>query len=139
MEKKNTFFSEMVSPVLVLVIICLVAAALLGYTNGLTAPIIEQAEIEAQMETNKTVLPDATEFTQLELTDDITALGVSAIYEGDNNTGYVVIAAANGYGGAVTCTVGFDADGKILRVEADVSGETQGVGSKVGVQQNMLD
>ena len=42
MEKKNTFWTEMARPVVVLVVICLVASALLGFTNAKTAPVIEE-------------------------------------------------------------------------------------------------
>ena len=140
MEKKNTFWTEMARPVVVLVVICLVAAALLGFTNAKTAPAIAAAEEEAARQLRQAVLPDATEFADLtkdKLSDELAAMGVTGIYEGDNGTGYVVTAQA--YGGAVVGTVGFDPDGKILRVEANVSTETQGVGSKVGVQENMLE
>lgn len=142
MEKKNTFWTEMARPVVVLVIICLVASALLGFTNAKTAPAIAAAEEEAARQLRQAVLPDATEFADLtkdKLSDELAAMGVTGIYEGDNGTGYVVTAQANGYGGAVVVTVGFDTDGKILRVEANVSTETQGVGSKVGVQEIMLE
>ena len=37
----------------------------------------------------------------------------------------------------MTVTVGFDTEGKILCVKANVSSETQGVGSKVG-EESML-
>ncbi len=42
MEKKNTFWTEMARPVVVLVVICLVASALLGFTNAKPAPVIEE-------------------------------------------------------------------------------------------------
>jgi len=49
MEKKNTFWTEMARPVVVLVVICLVASALLGFTNAKTAPVIEEnIRIEAE-------------------------------------------------------------------------------------------
>ena len=94
MEKKNTFWTEMARPVVVLVVICLVASALLGFTNAKTAPVIEE---NIRIEAEKT-----------------------------------------GYGGAVVVTVGFDTEGKILSVKANVSTETQGVGSKVG-EASMLE
>ena len=132
MEKKNTFWTEMARPVVVLVVICLVASALLGFTNAKTAPVIEDnIRIEAE-KTRKEVLPAASEFTELE------ANGVTGIFEGDNGTGYVVTAEKTGYGGAVVVTVGFDTEGKILSVKANVSTETQGVGSKVG-EASMLE
>ena len=138
MEKKNTFWTEMARPVVVLVVICLVASALLGFTNAKTAPVIEE-NIRAEAErTRKEVLPEATEFTELGVSDEQAANGVTGIFAGDNGTGYVVTASKTGYGGAVVITVGFDAEGKILCVKANVSTETQGVGSKVG-EAAMLD
>ena len=135
MEKKNTFWTEMARPVVVLVVICLVASALLGFTNAKTAPVIEEnIRIEAE-KTRKEVLPAASEFTELEVSEELKANGVTGIFEGDNGTGYVVTAEKTGYGGAV---VGFDTEGKILSVKANVSTETQGVGSKVG-EASMLE
>ena len=56
MEKKNTFWTEMARPVVVLVVICLVASALLGFTNAKTAPVIEEnIRIEAE-KTRKEVI-----------------------------------------------------------------------------------
>ena len=64
--------------------------------------------------------------------EELTARGVTGIFKGDNNSGYVVTASNKGYGGDVVVTVGFDTAGAILKVKADVSTETTGVGSKVG-------
>ena len=129
MEKKNTFWTEMARPVVVLVVICLVASALLGFTNAKTAPVIEEnIRIEAE-KTRKEVLPAASEFTELEVSEELKANGVTGIFEGDNGTGYVVTAEKTGYGGAVVVTVGFDTEGKILSVKANVSTETQGEAS----------
>ena len=119
MEKKNTFWTEMARPVVVLVVICLVASALLGFTNAKTAPVIEEnIRIEAE-KTRKAVLPEASAFTQIDVSDELAA-------------------KKTGYGGAVVVTVGFDTEGKILSVKANVSTETQGVGSKVG-EASMLE
>ena len=138
MEKKNTFWTEMARPVVVLVVICLVASALLGFTNAKTAPVIEEnIRIEAE-NTRKAVLPEASAFTQIDVSDELAANGVTGIFEGDNGTGYVVTAEKTGYGGTVTVTVGFDTEGKIGCVKANVSSETQGVGSKVG-EDSMLN
>ncbi len=65
-------------------------------------------------------------------------MGVTGIYVGNDNTGYVVTAANKGYGGDVIVTVGFDAAGTILNVDANVSTETVGLGSKVG-ERAILD
>ena len=112
MEKKNTFWTEMARPVVVLVVICLVASALLGITNAKTAPVIEEnIRIEAE-KTRKEVLPAASEFTELEVSEELKANGVTGIFEGDNGTGYVVTAEKTGYGGAVVVTVGFDTEAR---------------------------
>ena len=87
MEKKNTFWTEMTRPVVVLVVICLVASALLGFTNAKTAPVIEEnIRIEAE-KPRKVVLPAASEFTELEVSEELKANGVTGIFEGDNGTG----------------------------------------------------
>ena len=44
-EEKNSKFNELVKPFLVLVGICLVVSVLLGYTNRVTAPVIEANEL----------------------------------------------------------------------------------------------
>ena len=118
-----------------LTVISLVVALLLGLVNGVTKDKI--AAIEAE-KTRKEVLPAASEFTELEVSEELKANGVTGIFEGDNGTGYVVTAEKTGYGGAVVVTVGFDTEGKILSVKANVSTETQGVGSKVG-EASMLE
>ena len=118
-----------------LTVISLVVALLLGLVNGVTKDKI--AAIEAE-KTRKEVLPAASEFTELEGSEELKANGVTGIFEGDNGTGYVVTAEKTGYGGAVVVTVGFDTEGKILSVKANVSTETQGVGSKVG-EASMLE
>lgn len=80
MEKKNTFWTEMARPVVVLVVICLVASALLGLTNAKTAPVIEEnIRIEAE-KTRKEVLPAASEFTELEVSEELKANGVTGIF-----------------------------------------------------------
>ena len=137
-EKKNAFWQDMLRPIVVLVAICLVASGLLGFTNAKTAPVIEANELAAAAETRRSVLPDAEDFTSLEVSPELAARGVTGIYQSTNGVGCVVTAARKGYGGDVVVTVGFDAAGTILRVDANVSTETQGVGSKVG-ERNILD
>ena len=106
---KNSFFKEMDYPFIVLVVICIVVSALLGFTNSITAPIIEEnARIEAE-NTRKSVLPEATTFTQLEVTSD---MNVESIYADDGGSGYVITAASKGYGGNVVVTIGFSTEGE---------------------------
>lgn len=140
MEKKtNGFWNEMARPFIVLTVICLVAAALLGFVNAKTEPVIENNARVTAENTRKSVLSAATSFEELDVSDELAGMGVTGIFKGDNDTGYVVTAANKGYGGDVTVTVGLDNEGRILKAVADVSGETQGVGSKVGGMMDRFD
>ena len=127
---KNNAFNEMIKPIIVLVAICLVVSALLGLTNSVTAPIIEEnARIEAE-QTRAAVLPGAAGFTEIDC--DLAALGLTGAYKENSGLGYVVTAANKGYAGDVVVTVGMDNDGKIVGISADVGTETSGVGTKAG-------
>ncbi len=125
-------FKEMIRPFLVLVIISVLVGALLGLTNHITAPIIEEnARIEAE-NTRKALLPSATEFEPLEVSDahDIDSAYIG--HDADGNTvGYIISVTRSGYK-SVSATVAIGTDGKILDLSVDASSETQGIGSKVG-------
>ena len=136
--KNNTFWTDMLRPVVVLVVICLVASALLGFTNSMTDPVIKENERIAAEASMRAALPAASSFEAQPVSDELAAMGVTGVFVGNDNTGYVVTASNKGYGGDVIVTVGFDAAGTILNVDANVSTETVGVGSKVG-ERAILD
>ena len=102
--KQNNTFQEMIKPLLVLVVICLVVSALLGFTNSVTAPIVEENERIAAEQTRKAVLAGAESFTEIEC--DAEALGITSAYKEDSGKVYVFTAARKGYGGEVVVTVG---------------------------------
>lgn len=121
-------YNDYIKPFVVLVVICLVAALVLGYTNSVTAPIIEENERVKAEETRAAVLPGAADFEELDVSD----LVVDSAFRETSGLGYVMSASYKGYGGLVTVTVGLDNDGKIVGISADVGTETVGVGSKAG-------
>ena len=84
--------------------------------------------------TRKSVLPDATTFVEVALEE---GMNVDSIYKDEGGSGYVITAASKGYGGNVVVTIGFSAEGEIVGISADVSSETQGVGSKAGQQAHL--
>ena len=129
--KQNNTFQEMIKPLLVLVVICLVVSALLGFTNSVTAPIVEENERIAAEQTRRAVLAGAESFTEIEC--DAEALGITSAYKEDSGKGYVITAGRKGYGGQVVVTVGIDGSGKVVGLSANVSTETSGVGSKAGL------
>ena len=119
---------EIMKPILVLMLICLVITAALAFTNEKTAPIIEQTEKAQAEAAQKEVLPEADVFTQLEPTGLPST--VTAVYKAENGAGYVFMMTAKGYGGDMNLICGMDADGKIVACKTLSHSETQGLGSK---------
>lgn len=127
MNAKQSTWNDMIKPVVVLLVICLVAGLALAVVNSVTAPIIaEHTEAEKQA-TYRALLPEADSFTDLATTVD----GVSAAMKANNGAGYIVAASAKGYKSSVTATVAFDNDGNILSLAMDASNETTGIGTRV--------
>ena len=73
--KNNTFWTDMLRPVVVLVVICLVASALLGFTNAQTEPIIEANKNAAAVAARRTALPAADGFEEIAVSDDLASQG----------------------------------------------------------------
>lgn len=121
---------ESVKPFVVLVCICIAVAALLGFTNGLTAPVIARNNELAAQETRMAVLPGAQDFEAVEC--DTESLGIESAYKEKSGLGYVITASGSGYGGTVTVTVGIGNDGTVVGLSANVSTETKGIGSRAG-------
>ena len=88
---KNGFFSEIVKPFLVLVIICVAAGGILAATNNATAPIIEENARLAAEQTRKEVLPEATEFEEIQCKDE---WDIDSAYRDLGGAGYVFTASA---------------------------------------------
>lgn len=118
------------NPIVVLGVICLVTSLLLAATNSVTAPIIEENAIRTANETRQALLPAADTFTELEVPAE-TAENVTAVYRADNGAGFVITAAAKGYGGDVPVMVAFNTEGAIEAVTFLENSETPGLGQKV--------
>ena len=125
----NDKFKEMFAPSLVLVCICFIASLLLAATYQITAPLIEKITIERATAARVEVLPEASNFKQMEDVDLID--GVTEVYEAVNGVGYVITSQFKGFGGNVVVMTGMDSQGNITRVKVtDASTETPGLGSK---------
>ncbi len=120
--KKN---KEIIVPSATLLVICLVATALLGVTNLLTAGQIAKLEEETKITSMKKVLP-ADSYKQLEGQEIYTAV------KNDAAAGYIFVTSANGYGGEIRVMTALDPAGKILAVSIlSASDETPGLGQNV--------
>jgi len=116
---------------IVLGLIALVAGAALGFTNGLTAPVIaEQALIDAD-NSRREVMVFADEFVPVAVENG----AVDDCYEAKasgQTVGHTVQVTTRGYGGEIEIIVGIDTDGVItgIIVGGASFSETPGLGAK---------
>ncbi len=122
-------WNKIFKPIVVLVIICIVVTGALAATNGVTAPIIEEAKVAAENAARTELLPEAEgAFTPVE---NVEVENVSAIYVADNRAGTIITSSAKGYGGDVVVMTAFNPDGTIKQIKVTEQAETKGIGSKV--------
>ena len=118
-------------PVVVLVTICMVASALLGFVHEVTAPIAEANAEQKAQEIYASLVPDAKEFVPV----DCTVEGCTAALEGRDAAGdvvaYVIVAQSKGYGGQVPIAVAFGRKGTVKNITAMANDETPGLGTKI--------
>ncbi len=130
---------------LILFTITLVAGGCLGGVYELTKAPIEAANLAAKEAAYRTVLPEAASFAADDMTAaleagnaEIAGLGYGNVTvdeavigkdASDAAVGYVVTATSNdGYGGAITVSVGIAADGTVNGIEFLTLAETAGLG-----------
>ena len=115
----------------VLLLICIVASALLAYTNSGTAPIIAAAEEEAARQARIAVLPEADDFEEIQV--DGLPDSITQVYRSTNDVGYVFMITSDGYGGRDTLNMicGIDSEGHITDTQVLSHEETVGLGSKI--------
>lgn len=114
----------------ILFVICAVASLMLSLTNNITAPVIEQRNIQANNESRQEVLKDAEEFSEVK---DVKGDLIEEVYQGTKGgevVGYTIKTTPKGYGGKVEVMVGISNDGKISGVKIGNHSETPGLGSK---------
>ena len=123
--------SDIIKPAAVLLIICVVAAGLLGYVNQITAaPIAAQQEL-AKQESMTAVLPDAGSFGEEQEINEgnITTITPALDSEG-NETGYAVAITTKGFSAGLQLMFGIDTEGVITGLSVvDCSNETPGLGA----------
>ena len=127
--KNNSTWNDLLKPVVVLTVICLVTSGLLGLTNGITAPIIEENSRLAADAARIELLPDAT--TGFEMVEGVEMDGVSEVYKAINGAGYTITGYGKGYGGNVNLMVAFNDAGEIVNLKVLSHSETAGLGSKI--------
>lgn len=135
-EKLNV--GDMIKTGLILFAITAVLAGLLAFVNGKTAPIIAQNEALKKEDAMRAVLPEAAEFEEAEITDEIAALSdsgeIKEAYTGIGTSGDVVgacvITETSGYDIGINTVTGVDAELEVTGVEITSLKETPGLGAK---------
>ncbi len=131
---KESVYKSIISPILVLLVICAACGALLAWLNGQTAPLIRENELLATQKAFLSVLPEGTDANGLSNLETTTEGVESAVRTADGKA--AVKALASGYSGKdVTVYVAFDADGIITGIQVDASTQTAGIGSKAGASE----
>lgn len=127
---KQSKIKEIVIPALSLFIICIVVTALLGLTNAVTAPKIEELAVETQEAAKKEVLADAASFGDAEQTQlsGTTYTYYKGLAADGSVMGYVVETVSKGYGGDISLMVGVGVDGTVHGVSILSINETAGLG-----------
>ena len=130
---------------LILFAITLVAGACLGGVYGATKAPIEAANMAAKEAAYRTVLPEADSFSSEGMAEAVAAGNAEVAGLGYGNVtvdeavtaadasgapvGYVVTSTSkDGYGGAITVSVGIKADGTVNGIEFLTLAETAGLG-----------
>jgi hypothetical protein len=113
---KKLFEKDIVRFTFVLTVVSLACGLLIGGVNAITAPIIEQNQLDAKLEAYESVLPGIESFTELETSGDPDTIqdkieGKDAL---DAVMGYIFVASANNKYGSMTMVVSVDATGLIL-------------------------
>lgn len=131
MQKDNGVF-----PALILTIICVIATALLAFTNQITLPARQAQEIAAENANKIMLFPSAQEFKDINIDSYINELpNLDAAYEvyGSNGEklGILFAASSRGYGGDVPVMAAISAEGKLTGVRVMSNDETPGLGKKI--------
>ncbi len=144
MNKQSTIIKD----ALVLFVITLIAGFALGYVHEITSPAIEAQNLQAKMDAYRTVFPEAADFIEDETltlqTKDASKVlepkgytnitvdeALIAADESGNKLGYVVVVTTQeGYGGAITLSLGYALDGTVKGMEILSMNETAGLGAK---------
>ena len=122
---------ETIRPVFVLVAICVVAGALLGFVHDRTAPIADANAARKAQETYERLVPAAASFEPVSCEVEGCTAALRALDMSGNVVAHVIVAQSKGYGGQVPIAVAFGTDGAVQAITAMDNDETPGLGTKV--------
>lgn len=130
--------SKIIKPAAVLLIICLIAAGLLGYVNMITTAPIEAEEAKAKQDSMTKVLPDAASFgDEIAVDDNDIITSVTPALDADGNEmGYAVAITTKGFSAGLQLMYGIDTEGVITGLSVvNCSNETPGLGANAAKEE----
>ncbi|MBE5859044.1 MAG: FMN-binding protein [Butyrivibrio sp.] len=127
---------------MILFVITLVAGVLLGFVYQVTKEPIAYQEQLAQIKANQAVFPDASDFTDVEIDENIKSQVLSdadyskidilsvkqAVDASGTGIGYVIQVSSGGYGDKIIFTVGITNDASVNGISLISINETPGLG-----------
>ena len=122
-------FKKSLKDVVVLLVICVVFTGILAVTNSVTAPIIADRLNAAANEAYLVVMPGATGFDDVDLSEHTLPASVTEAKKESSGMGYVIKLEGKGYSTGLVLVVGVSADGKVINVSVVANSETP---TKVG-------
>lgn len=123
----------------ILFVITALAAALLGFVNAKTAPLIAENNVKKEQTALKAVMPDAADFKEIELTPELKnaedgrgeiTKAYTALDQSGRVTGACVITETSGYDIGIQTVTGVKEDKTVAGVEIISLNETPGLGAK---------
>lgn len=132
---KNSKIWQTIRPVVILTLTSMITAAALAVTNTITTPVIAAQMAAAEQAAKLEVLPEGADFAPVEDMSALPGVVISAEKAG-NGAGFIITTETNGYGGAIRAMFGINSDGAIVASKVLEHSETQGVGSKVVVDNS---
>ena len=120
------------APWLILMTITAVAGLLLGITNTITAPIIEERTLAVANESRYVVFSDADDFRALELKENASVSDCYEALKDGTVVGHVGTVTVKGYGGEIEVRVGLDLNAVItgISVGGPNFSESAGLGAR---------
>ena len=114
----------------VLLIISVVVALLLSFTNSITKDKIAENTLKEQNSAKQEVLTSAKEFEDINYSENLVKAVFRGKSENGDTVGWCVNVTPGGYGGMIDMMVGITADGKLSGIKVVSNSETAGLGAK---------
>ncbi len=117
---------------LTLLIISVVSAGILAFSNEATKGKIAELKMEKSLGSLKEIYGDSAEFEMIEKKDLGEDDRIVEAFQVKDGSGYAIKHITKGFNGDIVMLTGFNSDGEVVGVRLLEHGETKGIGSRAG-------